>query len=60
MVIDPRGAVRQRPQQEVGESMSAAPTVESDEPAENAWRFQQALGKPSEFPTPPTASTTGP
>jgi len=40
--------------------MSAAPTVESDEPAENAWRFQQALGKPSGFPTAPTASTTGP
>lgn len=33
--------------------------MEAAVPAENASRFQQALGKPFGFPTAPTASTTG-
>ena len=34
------------------------PAVESAVPAENAPRFPQPLGKPSGFPTAPTAATT--
>ena len=34
------------------------PAVESAVPAENASRFPQSLGKPSGFPTAPTATTT--
>ena len=35
-----------------------ATAVDSAGPAENASRFQQALGKPFGFPTDPTATTT--
>ena len=34
------------------------PAMDSAVPAENASRFQQALGKPSGFPTDSTATTT--
>ena len=34
------------------------PAMEAAGSAENASRFQQPLGKPSGFPTAPTASTT--